>query len=130
LAVDATGMFRGASWQARACGGASSMLGERIFLLTYFWNLGAQLFALKIRAAQLSAIWKHGLMMFLLVSIWMRLERILMLLLMPFRAVASMESARSAIQYIAFNSPFVSPVRISSSHSPYILAPAHARRLS
>jgi hypothetical protein len=69
-------------------------------------------------------------MMFLLVSIWMRLERLFTPFLLPFRAIAGIESARSAIQYIAFNSPFVSPVRISSSHSPYILAPAHARRLS
>jgi hypothetical protein len=69
-------------------------------------------------------------MMFMLVSILMRLERILMPLLMPFRAVAGIESARNAIQYIALNSPFVSPVRIPSSHLPYILAPAHARRLS
>ena len=69
-------------------------------------------------------------MMFLLASILMRLERLLKPFCKPFDALARIESARSAIIFIAPSSPFVSHQRIPSSQKHRVPAPVHARRLS
>ncbi|NJS35268.1 MAG: hypothetical protein HC765_00670 [Brachymonas sp.] len=68
--------------------------------------------------------------MFLLVSIWTRLERFLMPFLKPFHAFAGIESARSAIDLIAFNSPTVSLERIPLHRKTTFPAPAHTSRPS
>ncbi len=69
-------------------------------------------------------------MMFLLVSMLMRLERLVLPFVKPLIAFANIESARSAIQSIAFNSPLVSPARIPLHRDTRVPAPAHARRPS
>jgi hypothetical protein len=67
-------------------------------------------------------------MMFLLASILMGLERLVLLFLKPFYVLAGYEPARDAIQLIALNSPLVSRTRIFLHHEPQVSAPAHVRR--
>jgi hypothetical protein len=67
-------------------------------------------------------------MMFLLASILMGLERLVLLFLKPFNALAVYEPVRDAIQLIALNSPLVSRTQILLHHEPQVSQPAHVRR--
>jgi glycopeptide antibiotics resistance protein len=73
-------------------------------------------------------------MMFLLAYVWIRLERLVLPLLKLFHALAGIESARSAIILIAFNSPYtslrMSRLRMPSSLNRRVPAPVPARRPS
>jgi hypothetical protein len=69
---------------------------------------------------QLATFWKHGLMMFLLASILMRLERLFVSYCKPFDALAGKESAWSATIFIVTH---LLSLRVSAHRTPTSLFP-------
>jgi hypothetical protein len=69
-------------------------------------------------------------MMFLLASIWIRLERLLLPLLKPFDALALMETAQSATIFVANSLPSASQPRLRPCLAYRVPVPVHPRRPS